>query len=181
MTSAARDQHQTRLEGTRPGRRILEGPALTLVPESSWWGQQGGARPPSSTFQTPSQVPGVRGLPTEAGLSTLSAWAALLLGAHQGLAVHTRHARLLLRIRAAFPTPSPRATGPGSMRGPPPFWVTLRAHWPGLLWWPGTTCRRRGRGFDLWSEKLLRAVEPPSCAPLLKATRPCSVTGESPQ
>ena len=109
MTSAARDQHQTRLEGTRPGRRILEGPALTLVPESSWWGQQGGARPPSSTFQTPSQVPGVRGLPTEAGLSTLSAWAALLLGAHQGLAVHTRHARLLLRIRAALPPP--RAPG----------------------------------------------------------------------
>lgn len=159
--------------GHPPWARILEGPALTLVPESSWWGQQGGARPPSSTCQTPSQVPGVRGLPTEAALSTLSAWAVLLLGAHQGLAVH---ARLLLRIRAALPLP-----WPGSPRGPPPFWVTLRAHWPGLLWWPGTTCRRRGRGFDLWSEKLLRAVEPPSCAPLLKATRPCSATGESPQ
>ena len=105
MTSGARDQHQTRLEGTRPGCRILEGPALTLVPESSWWGQQGGARPPSSTCQTPSQVPGVRGLPTEAALSTLSAWAVLLLGAHQGLAVH---ARLLLRIRAALPPPRAR-------------------------------------------------------------------------
>lgn len=113
MASRRRDQHQTRPEGTRPGRRILESSALTLLPERSRWGPA--SVPCNPPFRSPCRCLGPEAPHRSSPPHTLpgppSSWGPTRVGRGGpcgftpmgGWLCTHGHARLLLRDRAALP------------------------------------------------------------------------------